>query len=165
MKSSPKITQFFQQKKIGAIEKAFLRQCENNEKEVNDTTQTENRCVVEKVVSVPEQNDKKCEESNTDWVKERVILDNSIKILQKNNTEIKAKYEKLKSKHIELLQTLQNVVQRNQDLETYIQALKLASKPSENDVDTVAGESVLKPNMGEPNFEIDTLADFVIIFY
>lgn len=75
------------QNQIGSIQRAFLRQieAENN----RSTPEHENNV-------------------HSDWVKEKTELENTIKVLKSELEETTAKYTKLKSKHISLLQVLLN---------------------------------------------------------
>lgn len=107
-KKQPQINSIFSVKKSHPIEQAFLRQCEEVQKECFENEQ----CVAEQT-----------------WAKEKSSLEQRVMVLEFENDKFKSKYEKIKAKHIELLQTLLTLEKKNQNLEIEIQSLKMTNDP------------------------------------
>lgn len=108
-----KMDKFFQNKKINTIERAFSRQCELSLSDENDIN-------------------KDCEptEDLNDWLKQKIDLEDKIKVLIHENKDLKLKYEKVKSKHMKLLQVLLCVEEKNQRLEMQLQEQQAFNKSS-----------------------------------
>lgn len=94
------ITKYFKEKKVSSIEKAFLRQTTDQE---------------EKNIAV-------------NWEKEKNILEDSLKVFETENREIKLKYDQLKKKHVKLLQVLQELNEKNFKLEAKVQTFYAQQK-------------------------------------
>lgn len=82
------INKYFK-KTPNSIEQAFLRQSKSNENTEPPST----------------------------WTNEKKILEDKIGILQTENQDMRQKYDKLKSKHVKLLQVLFEMEKKHQNLE------------------------------------------------
>lgn len=127
-------------KNIGAIQKAFLLQANRNKEDEQKVS-----------VDVPK-------EPSSNWLKEKKILEDKIKAVEYEKQQIQAKYEKLKSKHFGLLQTLLNLEEKNQNLELKLGSMKTLH--AEFDIEPKT-DGLAAP--ASPSFEIDLLANLVNI--
>ena len=130
-----------QPKNIGAIQKAFLLQMNRNEEKANKVS-----------VDVPK-------DHPPNWLKEKNILLDKIKAVESEKQQIQVKYDNLKTKHFKLLQTLLNLEEKNQNLESKFDMIK-----------SLREESDIEPNddgltaTSSPSYEIELLAELVNIF-
>lgn len=85
------IDKYFKSKKTNPIQEEFIRQCEQQKKE--------------------------SDEPQIEWIKEKSKLQSTINSLESENRDIKQKYERLKAKHVTLLQMLLTKEQKIQNLE------------------------------------------------
>lgn len=92
------MNKYFKSKKPSSIETSFIRQCDEN-----------NSASTENIELSPQ--------------RENELL-NKIKVLQVEKDHIRKKYEKLKDKHVQLLQTLLHLEEKNQKLGNCIQEFK-----------------------------------------
>lgn len=134
------IDKIFKKTKLDVIEQAFLSQC--------DTKKDDDKSEEEEV-------ERECEEKK--FAREKTDFENTIKGLQTENQQIKTKYDKLKAKHIDLLQTLLGLEGRNQKLENECQELRKSTQCK--NLNAANSEPVL------PCFEVDTLIEFVSVFF
>lgn len=139
------INQLFK-KKVNAIEETFLQELER-ERESNQNKQSE----IEK-------------ENESSWLLEKSSMSDVITGLTNENKEIKLKYEKLKTKHIELLQTLFNLEKKNQDMAINMQALKEKLQSVEGVFESNAKSIAETQSHKTTFFEIDMLADELVCF-
>lgn len=89
------------------------------------------------------------------FAREKTDFENTIKGLQSENQQIKTKYDKLKAKHIDLLQTLLGLEGKNQKLENECQELRKSTQCK--NLNAANSEPVL------PCFEVDTLIEFLSV--
>lgn len=91
---------YFKSIKKNPIEEEFLRQCEQTE-----------------------QSEQRANETQIDWANEKSKLENTIAQLKVEKDNYKNKYDHLKAKHIQLLQVLLKIEEKNQNLENRIASL------------------------------------------
>lgn len=89
------IRNYFKTNQLNAIEKSFLQQCE----EKTEITELDRN-----------------EES---WAKEKTAYEDKIIALESEKKNISLKYERLKEKHVHLLQLLMQLETKNQKLELF----------------------------------------------
>lgn len=133
------IDKIFKKTKLDVIEQAFLSQCYKKKDDDEKSEEVE----------------RECQEKN--FARQKTDFENTIKGLQSENEQIKTKYDKLKAKHIELLQTLLGLEGKNQKLENECQELRKSTQC--NNLNAANSEPVL------PCFEVDTLIEFVSVFF
>lgn len=138
MSNQTNINTYFKTNQCDAIQKEFLRQCQEI-----DCSEATNK--VELL-----------------WPPEKTRLENEIQSLHREKDEIATKYEKLKKKHIELLQTLLNLELKNQEMELKIQKSAEAEKKHAN-VNENANIAEPAAAAGFSCFEMDLLAELVSI--
>lgn len=134
------IDKFFKAKKINAIEQAFLRQCDLNSNEKGDTNK-----------------ERESNEVTNDWIKQKSALEDNIKVLNHENKELKLKYEKLKSKHMTLLQVLLGMEAKNQSLEAKLQSVKVQDVFNESNFEKSTARS------SDAKFEVEVWKELVNI--
>lgn len=127
------ISSFFSSKKSDAIQKAFIRE-------------------YEKCNEIEEEADK------SSWAFEKNRLENEIKTLRHEKNETITKYEKLKKKHVELLQTLFSLEKKNQDLE-----LKLHKSMEEKKCVSDESAGAAECTKSATGFELAMLTELVCI--
>lgn len=127
-------------KTIGAIQKAFLLQTNRLEESTPK-------------VSIDVQ-----KEPPLNWLKEKNILEDKIKALQNEKQHIQTKYDKLKTKHVGLLQTLFSLEEKNQNLESILSGMKTKRIESGIESNSEGLEAT-----SSPSCEIDQLNDLVNI--
>lgn len=127
-------------KNMGAIQKAFLLQTNRHE---------ENTLKVSIAVQ---------KEPPSNWLKEKNILEDKIKALENEKQHIQTKYDKLKTKHVGLLQTLLNLEEKNQNLNLILSGMKAMRVESSIESNSKELAATLSPSC-----EIDQLNDLVNI--